>query len=74
RYLFAHHIAIMIEKSINQGTELTVFDPNDHLLWSTLKNSVSNFMQTLFRESVFPGSTTRDAYFVKCRRGNHDPV
>lgn len=69
RYLSVRRTAIMIEQSINRGTEWTVFEPNDHRLWSALKNSVSNFMQTLFREGAFPGSTVSDAYFVKCGLG-----
>jgi phage tail sheath protein FI len=43
-----------------------VFEPNDEPLWSAIRLNVGAFMQTLFRQGAFQGTSPRDAYFVKC--------
>jgi phage tail sheath protein FI len=45
-----------------------VFEPNDEPLWSQLREAIGIFMNGLFREGAFQGTTQRDAYFVKCDR------
>ena len=35
-------------------------------LWAQIRLNVGAFMQTLFRQGAFQGTTPRDAYFVKC--------
>ncbi len=48
------------------GTQWVVFEPNDEPLWSQIRLNVGAFMQDLFRQGAFQGTTPRDAYFVKC--------
>ena len=43
-----------------------VFEPNDEPLWAQIRTSIGAFMQDLFRQGAFQGSTPRDAYFVRC--------
>ena len=43
-----------------------VFEPNDTPLWAAVRLNVGAFMQTLFRQGAFQGTTAKDAYFVKC--------
>ena len=43
-----------------------VFEPNDEPLWSQIRLNVGAFMQDLFRQGAFQGTTPREAYFVKC--------
>jgi phage tail sheath protein FI len=45
-----------------------VFEPNDEPLWAQIRLNVGAFMQNLFRQAAFQGTTPRDAYFVKCDR------
>ncbi len=40
--------------------------PNDEPLWAQLRLNIGAFMQRLFRQGAFQGSSPRDAYFVKC--------
>jgi phage tail sheath protein FI len=42
-----------------------VFEPNDEPLWGQIRLNVGAFMQNLFRQGAFQGSSPRDAYFVK---------
>jgi hypothetical protein len=43
-----------------------VFEPNNESLWAQIRLSVGSFLQTLFRQGAFQGSTPNQAYFVKC--------
>jgi phage tail sheath protein FI len=58
--------AIMLRKSIYDGIQWAVFEPNDEPLWAALRLNIGSFMMTLFRQGAFQGSTPSQAFFVKC--------
>ena len=66
KYVPVRRLALYIEESLFRGTQWVVFEPNDEPLWSQIRLNVGAFMQTLFRQGAFQGSTPKDAYFVKC--------
>ena len=43
-----------------------VFEPNDEPLWAQIRLNIGAFMQGLFRQGAFQGTTPKDAYLVKC--------
>jgi phage tail sheath protein FI len=43
-----------------------VFEPNDETLWSAIRLNVGSFMQQLFLQGAFFGTSATQAYFVKC--------
>ena len=59
-------LALFIEESLYRGTQWVVFEPNDEPLWAQIRLNVGAFMQNLFRQGAFQGTTPREAYFVKC--------
>jgi phage tail sheath protein FI len=65
KYLPVRRLALFIEESLYRGTQWVVFEPNDEPLWSQIRLNVGAFMQNLFRQGAFQGSSPRDAYFVK---------
>jgi phage tail sheath protein FI len=65
RYVPVRRTAMFLRKSIFNGIQFAVFEPNDTQLWSTLRATVTAFMETQFRNGAFAGATSRDAYFVK---------
>lgn len=67
-YVPVRRLAIFLEGSIDKGTQWAVFEPNDEALWSRLRLEISAFMQDLFRQGAFQGSSPREAFFVKCDR------
>lgn len=69
KYLSVRRTALYIEESLFRGTQWVVFEPNDVPLWAQIRLNVGTFMDNLFRQGAFQGSTPRDAYFVKC---DHD--
>jgi len=66
KYIPVRRIALYIEASLYTGTQWVVFEPNDEPLWSQIRLNVGAFMQGLFRQGAFQGSTPASAYFVKC--------
>lgn len=68
KYLPVRRLALHIEESLYRGTQWAVFEPNDEPLWAQIRLDLGAFMQGLFRQGAFQGTTARDAYFVKCDR------
>jgi hypothetical protein len=66
KYIPVRRTALYIEESLYEGLKWVVFEPNDEPLWAQIRLNVGAFMQNLFRQGAFQGSTPRDAYFVKC--------
>ena len=71
KYVSVRRLFIYIEQSLSDGTQWTVFEPNNEQLWAQLRSSVGAFMQTLFVQGAFQGTTPAQAYFVKCDAGNN---
>lgn len=66
KYIPVRRTALFIEESLYRGTQWVVFEPNDEPLWAQIRLNVGAFMQNLFRQGAFQGTTPREAYFVKC--------
>ncbi len=66
KYVPVRRTALFIEESLFRGTQWVVFEPNDEKLWSQIRLNVGTFMNTLFRQGAFQGTTPAEAYFVKC--------
>jgi phage tail sheath protein FI len=66
KYIPVRRTALFIEESLYRGTQWVVFEPNDEPLWSQIRLNIGAFMQNLFRQGAFQGTTPKDAYFVKC--------
>jgi phage tail sheath protein FI len=61
-------LALFIEETLFRGTQWVVFEPNDEPLWAQIRLNIGAFMQDLFRQGAFQGSSPRDAFFVRCDR------
>jgi phage tail sheath protein FI len=66
KYLPVRRLALYLEESLYRGTQWVVFEPNAEPLWAQVRLNVGAFMQGLFRQGAFQGTTPRDAYFVRC--------
>lgn len=66
KYVPIRRLALFIEESLFRGTQWVVFEPNDEPLWAQIRLNVGAFMNTLFRQGAFQGTTPAQAYFVKC--------
>ncbi|HTQ89282.1 MAG TPA: phage tail sheath subtilisin-like domain-containing protein [Streptosporangiaceae bacterium] len=68
KYVPVRRLALFLEETLYRSTQWAVFAPNDEPLWAQLRLSVGAFMQSLFRQGAFQGSTPREAFFVSCNR------
>jgi uncharacterized protein len=66
KYIQIRRLTLMLEEAMDRGTKWVVFEPNDEPLWAQIRLNVGAFMNNLFRQGAFQGSSPRDAYFVKC--------
>jgi Bacteriophage tail sheath protein len=66
KYIPVRRTALFLEESLYEGLKWVVFEPNDEPLWAQIRLNVGAFMQNLFKQGAFQGTTPRDAYLVKC--------
>jgi phage tail sheath protein FI len=66
KYLAVRRMALFLEESLYRGMQWAVFEPNDEPLWAQIRLNVGAFMQSLFRQGAFQGTSPKDAYFVRC--------
>lgn len=71
KYVPIRRLALFLESSLYDGTQWVVFEPNDETLWSQIRLNVGAFMQGLFQQGAFAGTTPQQAYFVKCDGENN---
>jgi uncharacterized protein len=73
KYIPVRRFASFLEESLYRGTQWVVFEPNDETLWAEIRKSVGGFMQTLYRQGAFPGTTPQTSYQVKCDADTNPP-
>ena len=66
KYVPVRRTALYILRSLSEGLRWAVMKSNGEILWADLRMNVNSFMQGLFRQGAFKGSSARDAYFVQC--------
>jgi hypothetical protein len=66
KYVPVRRTALFLEESLYRALQWVVFEPNDEPLWAQIRLNVGAFLNSLFRQGAFQGSTPREAYFVKC--------
>ena len=66
KYIPVRRLALYLEETLYRNTQWAVFEPNDEPLWAQLRLNIGAFMQDLFKQGAFQGSSSKDAYFVKC--------
>jgi phage tail sheath protein FI len=66
KYIPIRRLALFLEESLYRGTQWVVFEPNDEPLWAQIRLNIGAFMNGLFRQGAFQGTTPSEAFFVKC--------
>jgi phage tail sheath protein FI len=66
KYINVRRLFLYVEQSIEEGTEWAVFESNDKDLWARVRQSVENFLTTVWRDGGLQGSTADEAFYVKC--------
>ncbi|MBO0790549.1 MAG: phage tail sheath family protein [Ktedonobacteraceae bacterium] len=73
RYLNVRRLFNMIEESIATSTRWIVFEPNDRILWKSIRRDISAFLTRLWRDGALMGRTAQESFFVKCDEETNPP-
>ncbi len=66
RYINVRRLFNYVEKSIENGTQWIVFEPNNRKLWARVRRDVSAFLKMVWRDGALFGSTPEEAFYVRC--------
>jgi hypothetical protein len=73
RYVNVRRLLSMIEKTLEQSLNWTVFEPINPYLWGEIDRVVRSFLESLFRAGMLDGATSEEAYFVRCDEKTNPP-
>jgi uncharacterized protein len=73
RYINVRRLFNYVSESIMEGTQWSVFEPNDQMLWMRLRASVTSFLMRVWRSGALFGATPAEAFYVKCDAETNPP-
>ncbi|WP_038967635.1 phage tail sheath family protein [Bradyrhizobium diazoefficiens] len=68
KYVSVRRLFIFLERSIYEGTQWVVFEPNDDRLWARVTDTVRLFLRTQWRNGALFGRVEKEAFFITCDR------
>jgi hypothetical protein len=68
KYVNVRRLVMFVEQSIDEGLQWVVFEPNGEALWARIRQTIENFLTTLWRQGAFVGTKAEEAFFVRCDR------
>jgi phage tail sheath protein FI len=66
KYIPVRRMALFLEESLIRGTQWAVFETNGEPMWAQLRVAIGSFMQQLFLQGAFQGTTPDEAYVIRC--------
>lgn len=66
RYVNVRRLMNFIEKSIDDGTQWVVFEPNDPSLWKNIERNLNAFLRGVWRSGALFGDSEEFAFRVRC--------
>jgi len=73
KYINVRRTLIFLRKSIDEGTQWVVFEPNDQSLWQKIVRNVGAFLTNVWRDGALFGATPAEAFYVKCDAETNPP-
>src|SRR6267378_3107547 len=73
RYINVRRLFLMVEQSIEIGTQWVVFEPNDETLWKRVSRNISAFLLRIYNSGALMGKTPEEAFYVKCDAETNPP-
>lgn len=71
RYVSIQRTLMNITETLEQITQVAIFENNNSTLWATLSAIVTQYLQGIWQQGVLQGDTADQAYFVQCDSGNN---
>src|SRR5205085_7175933 len=66
KYINVKRTLLFLKKSIHEGTQWIVFEPNSPALWQTVSRNITAFLTAVWRSGALFGNTPQEAFYVKC--------
>lgn len=64
RYINVRRLLLFIEQSLDTGLQWAVFEPNSEPTWATVKQSITGFLTTVWRDGGLEGLLAEEAFEV----------
>jgi phage tail sheath protein FI len=68
KYVNVRRLFIFLEHSIDKATQWVVFEPNNERLWTSIRQSVEDFLINIWQTGALMGTRPEEAFFVRCDR------
>ena len=68
KYIGPRRYFLFLEHSIDRSTQWAVFENNGPQLWANVREAVTSFLYNEWRSGNLLGTTTDEAFFVRCDR------
>lgn len=68
KYVNLRRYFAYLERSIDEGTQWVVFEPNGEILWANVRRMIENFLLGEWRNGALFGDKPEEAFVVKCDR------
>ena len=68
KYINARRLFVFLERSIDEGTQWAVFEPNGDRLWGRVIDTIRQFLHAQWRAGALQGQREQDAFFIRCDR------
>ncbi len=68
KYVNVRRLFVYLARSIEEGLQWTVFEPNDEKLWARVRAATEEFLTGPWRAGAFAGAKPEQAFFVRCDR------
>ena len=69
KYIAVRRTFLFIEQSLDSGLQYAVFEPNGKALWDTVRQSITGFLDGIWRQGGLAGATREEAFFVNVGYG-----
>lgn len=73
KYISVRRTLLFLRKSIGEGTQWVVFEPNTPAVWQKITRNVSAFLTNVWRSGALFGTTPEQAFYVKCDAETNPP-
>ncbi len=73
KYINVRRLFLFLRKSIDEGTQWVVFEPNDPALWGKIRRNLTAFLTNVWRSGALFGLTPEEAFYVKCDAETNPP-
>lgn len=73
RYVNVRRLMSLIEESVEQSLQWTVFEPNNFALRNNIIVVLTGFLESLWQRGALVGRTPDEAFFVRCDSENNPP-